>query len=146
MAAIVAGWGLAQRPVFLPGLTIDEAAAGRSTLVAVIVTAALGAVILVPSLVLLFGLTLRGRLDAHGEEVGAGGERTRGVSLPNLLLVAGPCLAVGAGLMIFVDSAWARIVGVLALFAFLATAFVAVTSAIVESVDGPPRSDPSRRP
>ena len=146
VAAIVAGWGLAQRPVFLPGLTIDEAAAGRSTLVAVIVTAALGAVILVPSLVLLFGLTLRGRLDAHGEEVGAGGERTRGVSLPNLLLVASPCLAVGAGLMIFVDSAWARIVGVLALFAFLATAFVAVTSAIVESVDGPPRSDPSRRP
>ena len=29
VAAIVAGWGLAQRPELLPGLTIDQAAAGR---------------------------------------------------------------------------------------------------------------------
>jgi cytochrome d ubiquinol oxidase subunit II len=132
VAAIAAGWGVAQRPVLLPGLTIDEAAAGRTTLIAVIVTSAIGAVVLVPSLVLLFGLALRGRLDAYGEE-GEAGKRTGMVSLPNLLLVAGPCFAVGAGLMIVLDSAWARIVGVLALFAFLATAFVAVASAVVES-------------
>ena len=40
---VVAGWALAQRPELLPGLTVDEAAAGRSTLVAVIVAAAIGA-------------------------------------------------------------------------------------------------------
>jgi cytochrome d ubiquinol oxidase subunit II len=133
VAAIAAGWGFAQRPLLLPGLTVGEAAAGRSTLIAVIVTAAIGAVILVPSLVLLFGLALRGRLDAHGTDAAARGGRTGTVSLPNLLLVAGPCLAVGAGLLIVLDSTWARIVGVLALFAFLATAFVAVATAVVES-------------
>ena len=34
VTAIVAGWGLAQRPELLPGLTIDQAAAGRATLIA----------------------------------------------------------------------------------------------------------------
>jgi len=136
VAGIAAGWGFAQRPLLLPGLTVDQAAAGRSTLIAVIVTAAIGAVILVPSLVLLFGLALRGRLDAHGTEAAARGGRAGTVSPPNLLLVAGPCLAVGVGLLIVLDSPWARIVGVLALFAFLATAFVAVATAVVESEGG----------
>jgi cytochrome bd ubiquinol oxidase subunit II len=63
VAAIMAGWAIAQRPRFLPGLTIDQAAAGPSTLIAVIVAVAIGAVVLVPSLLLLFGLFLRGRLD-----------------------------------------------------------------------------------
>jgi cytochrome bd ubiquinol oxidase subunit II len=58
VAAIVAGWGLAQRPQFLPGLTIQQAAAGRSTLVAVIVALAIGAVVVVPSLAFLFTLVL----------------------------------------------------------------------------------------
>jgi len=64
VAAIVAGWALAQRPYLLPGLTVSEAAAGRSTLIAVVVTVAVGTVVLVPSLVLLFGLFLHGRLGA----------------------------------------------------------------------------------
>jgi cytochrome bd-type quinol oxidase subunit 2 len=64
VAAIVAGWALAQKPRFLPGLTIDQAAAGRLTLLAIIIIAvAGGAIVLVPSLVLLFRLFLRGRLD-----------------------------------------------------------------------------------
>ena len=42
-----------QHPAFLPGeLTIDEAAAGRPTLVALLVATALGAIVLVPSLAL----------------------------------------------------------------------------------------------
>ncbi|MDQ3890107.1 MAG: cytochrome d ubiquinol oxidase subunit II [Actinomycetota bacterium] len=64
VAAIVVGWALAQRPVLLPGLTVEEAAAGRPTVIATLAGVALGAVIVVPSLVLLFGLVLRGRFDA----------------------------------------------------------------------------------
>jgi cytochrome d ubiquinol oxidase subunit II len=63
VAAIVAGWGIAQQPDILPGLTIRAAAAGHSTLVALLISIAAGLVILVPSLVLLFGLVLRGRFD-----------------------------------------------------------------------------------
>ena len=63
VAAIVAGWGIAQSPDILPGLTVHDAAAGHATLVALLISIAAGLVILVPSLVLLFGLVLRGRFD-----------------------------------------------------------------------------------
>ena len=63
VAAIVAGWGIAQSPDLLPGLTIEDAAAGRSTLWALLISIAAGLVILLPSLALLYGLVLRGRFD-----------------------------------------------------------------------------------
>ena len=64
VAFIVLGWVAAQSPYLLPGeLTLDQAAAPSSTLVAVFVTFCAGAVILVPSLVLLYRLMLRGQLD-----------------------------------------------------------------------------------
>jgi cytochrome d ubiquinol oxidase subunit II len=68
VAAIMAGWAIGQRPRFLPGLTVAEAAAGQSTLIALLITVAVGAIVLVPSLLLLFGLLLHGRLDATREE------------------------------------------------------------------------------
>ena len=58
VAAIIARWALAQSPVFLPGLTIRAAAAPRTTLIAVIFAVLGGAVILFPSLALLFRLVL----------------------------------------------------------------------------------------
>jgi cytochrome bd ubiquinol oxidase subunit II len=63
VAAVVVGWAAAQAPRFLPGMTVTQAAAGRSTLVALVIAVACGAVVLVPSLVLLFTLFLRGQLD-----------------------------------------------------------------------------------
>jgi cytochrome bd ubiquinol oxidase subunit II len=63
VAAIVAGWALAQSPQLLPGLTVREAAASHDTLVAVVVAVLAGAAILFPSLALLFRLTLLGHLD-----------------------------------------------------------------------------------
>ena len=73
VGAILWGWVVAQHPAFLPGeLTIDEAAAGRPTLVAVLVATALGAIVLVPSLALLFRLFLTGRLDKDAAAGGAG--------------------------------------------------------------------------
>ena len=63
VAAVVVGWAAAQAPRFLPGMTVTQAAAGDSTLVSLVVAVACGAVVLVPSLALLFTLFLRGRLD-----------------------------------------------------------------------------------
>ena len=64
VGAIVWGWAVAQSPDILPGqLSIEDAAAGRPTLVAVLVGMGAGAVILVPALAYLFRLTLAGRLD-----------------------------------------------------------------------------------
>jgi cytochrome bd ubiquinol oxidase subunit II len=64
VAAVTIGWAFAQSPDLLPGaLTLDEAAASGATLTAVVVSVAIGAVLLVPSLYLLYSLVLRGRLD-----------------------------------------------------------------------------------
>ena len=49
VAAIIAGWALAQNPIFLPGLTIKQAAAPHDTLVVVVVAVVVGAAILFPS-------------------------------------------------------------------------------------------------
>jgi len=134
VAAIVAGWGLAQRPRFLPGLTIQEAAAGRSTLVAVIVALAVGAVVLVPSLGILFALVLRGRFDEVPELEGTGRVRAE-VRVNRLLLPgAGLCLAVGTISTVVVHSSWGRIVGVPALLAFVGLGFVAVATSLTEGL------------
>ena len=71
VGTIVAGWALAQRPQLLPGLTIEQAAAGDATLVALLVSIAIGSVILVPSLALLFAMVLRGRFDERPDELGS---------------------------------------------------------------------------
>ena len=68
VGAIIAGWGLAQRPSFLPGLTLEEAAAGDATLVAIAVSVGFGLLILLPSLALLFRFVLTGRFDPGREE------------------------------------------------------------------------------
>ena len=68
VAAIVAGWAFAQRPYVLPPeLTLDEAAAPDATLAAVVAALGVGALILVPSLWLLYRLVLRGTLDQRFE-------------------------------------------------------------------------------
>jgi cytochrome d ubiquinol oxidase subunit II len=129
VAAIIAGWALAQSPVFLEGLTVREAAAGRDTLVAVIVAVLAGAAILFPSLALLFRLVLRGDL---GRGEGAAGPPTQARSLlaalaPRLLpRLAIACLVAGIGFTTIADAAWAHVIGVCSLFAFIVVGFPAV--------------------
>jgi cytochrome bd ubiquinol oxidase subunit II len=137
VAAIVAGWGLAQRPRFLPGLTVEEAAASRPVLIAVILGVALGAVLLVPSLALLFGLFLRGRFDPHVVDrvVPVALPVTRVAARPTAAVVAVFCLAVGAPLTFFFESAWAVIVGVTALLAFVGVGFVALAAPAADARD-----------
>ncbi|MGZ4358593.1 MAG: cytochrome d ubiquinol oxidase subunit II [Gaiellaceae bacterium] len=127
VAAIVAGWGLAQRPLLLEGLTVNQAAAGRATLIAILVGFAGGAVLLVPSLVLLFGLLLRGRFDAGAaREIGPtppGGAFHSALLAPLALA----CLLAGSGLLVLANPGWAKALGVAALLVFALLAFLALT-------------------
>ena len=118
VAAIIAGWGLAQRPQFLPGLTIEPAAAGRSVLIATLVALGLGAVILLPSLGLLYALLLRGHFD-EGPPLRNAGGTARAPRTARLLPVAGVCLIVGLAATVPVTSSWGRIVGIPFLLAFI---------------------------
>ena len=122
VGAIVAGWGLAQRPDILPGLTVHEAAAGHNTLVALLVSIAVGLVVLVPSLVLLFGLVLRGRFD---EDVPALEEqpprRAAAAGHRSVAALAIALFGIGAVLTFFGDGVLLAI-GVIALGAFIVVA------------------------
>lgn len=94
VGAVVVGWGVAQEPFLLPGLTVEEAAAGRSTLLAITIGVVGGAVVLLPSLALLFRMVLRGSFDSM-EPTAAPACRDR-ARLPVPRSASGP-LTVGAG-------------------------------------------------
>jgi cytochrome d ubiquinol oxidase subunit II len=132
VAAVVAGWALAQEPEVLPGLTVEQAAAPRSTQIAVIVAVLAGGAILFPSLTLLFRMTLAGHLR-HGEDVELGGpartERPHllAASREGLFLrVAGALLIAGIGLVNVAEADWAHIVGAFAYLGCIATGFLAL--------------------
>ena len=124
VAAVVAGWAVAQNPVLLPGLTIDEAAAGHTTIVALLVSVAVGAIVLFPALGFLFTLVLRGRFDPGRAVVAPVAWTPRAASrlLPRLV-AAGVCFVVGASLTVLIDSTWGLALGVVVLLAAPTVAF-----------------------
>ena len=68
VACVVIGWAFAQSPDLLRGeLTLHQAAAGNATLAALLISVGAGALVLIPSLVLLYRLVLRGDLDQQFE-------------------------------------------------------------------------------
>jgi cytochrome d ubiquinol oxidase subunit II len=78
VGSIVAGWAIAQRPDLLPGeLTLDEAAASDATLVVLLISVAVGMLVVLPSLRYLFRLVLRGDLDTEFRPLSAGDDRTQ---------------------------------------------------------------------
>jgi cytochrome bd ubiquinol oxidase subunit II len=139
VAAVLAGWALAQRPLLLKGLTVQQAAAPHDTLVLVVIAVLAGAMILLPSLALLFRLVLHGRLD-HAEpdaedSPGAADRRSQfgqllAASAQGVLArAAGACLLVGFGFLTIAEAGWAHAVGVVALLAFLVCGFLALVPA-----------------
>jgi cytochrome d ubiquinol oxidase subunit II len=139
VAAVIAAWALAQNPILLPGLTVRQAAAPHDTLVAITVAVLGGAVILFPSLGLLFRLVLHGRLD-HDAETAA-----RPVPVASALLsasssgllarVAGACLLAGFGFLTIAEAGWAHAVGVVALFGFMVCGLLAAMGSQLTEVE-----------
>jgi cytochrome bd ubiquinol oxidase subunit II len=121
VTATIAGWALAQQPVFLPGLSIKDAAAPHDTEVAVVVAVLGGAVILFPSLALLFRLTLAGRLThADGAAPRVSPTLRRTGSTPRLALAS---LIAGIGFLTIGSSGWAHALGVICLLVFVAVGY-----------------------
>jgi cytochrome d ubiquinol oxidase subunit II len=129
VAGLIIGWALAQQPQVLPGLTLAQSAASRTTIVSLLVAIAMGAVILFPSLGLLFGLLLGGRFDEHDSTHAMGPlndevrqSLTSGLSAR--LAVAG--LLGGVAFLTAADAPWAHIVGIACLVACALFSFRAV--------------------
>jgi cytochrome d ubiquinol oxidase subunit II len=127
VGALVAGWAAAQRPDFLPGLTVSQAAAGRATLITVLVVVGLGALVLVPSLGLLFGLVLRGRFDLKTALQAAVARRGSGPPSPALGAVLLGVLVAGTPLAVF-GTSWALALGIALLLVFVMGGFVVLAS------------------
>jgi cytochrome d ubiquinol oxidase subunit II len=126
VASIVAGWALARWPTILPGLTVDEAAAGHDTLVAIIIAVFGGGTIVFPALGFLFVLALSGRFAA-AEETPAPVAHERLRFAPRLLVrSAAACLVAGFGLLNVADANWAHAVGLACLLAFVVLGFAAI--------------------
>jgi cytochrome bd ubiquinol oxidase subunit II len=151
VAGMIIGWALAQQPVFLPHLTLQQAAAPHESLVLVLVAIAMGAAILFPSLGLLFGLLLGGRFDhAAPAASGAAPNGARGLlsitkeGLRARLALAG--LLGGIGFLTAAEAPWAHSVGVVCLFAAMILAFLAVDPARIAAVEEEQPVRPLRRP
>jgi cytochrome d ubiquinol oxidase subunit II len=138
VAAIVAGWALAQQPRVLPGLTITEAAAPHDTLVAVVVAVIGGGVVLFPALLLLLDLSVGGRLGEDGANdrgaVGADAGRPQppGQQPARLARAAGACGLGALGFLTVAEAGWAHAVGVVLLLGALAAGVAAATPALLE--------------
>ena len=138
VAAVIAGWALAQRPEILPGLTVSEAAAGRSTLIAVLAGLAVGALILVPSLVVLFRMVLRGTFDAAAVNVPLAQPAVGVAAEPRRAAAA--CFAVivaGALIMFIGDASWSIAVGASLLLVAGGLGFVLVARSLTHEAGGP---------
>jgi cytochrome d ubiquinol oxidase subunit II len=137
VAATIAGWAVAQNPVFLRGLTVRQAAAGHDVLVAVVVATLAGALLLFPSLALLFRLTLGGELRSgkHGSRESRVRPHQRqrlGARLDARLAVA--FLIAGIGFLTIANAAWAHGIGVACFFGFILSGYrVALPEDVVDA-------------
>jgi cytochrome d ubiquinol oxidase subunit II len=160
VAAVVVGWAAGQAPRLLPGMTIPQAAAGESVLVATTVAICAGLVILVPSLILLYTLFLRGRLETpedHGFEAPAPRpragfrtkKRTRARAAARARGWTGAAivgLAGGTGLLIFTNPVWTHLAGVALLVLCAVSVFILAAEPPSEdsrSEDSPSAERPS---
>ncbi|MEY2515326.1 MAG: cytochrome bd ubiquinol oxidase subunit, partial [bacterium] len=122
VAAVVGGWALAQSPLLLPGLTVQQAAAPDNVMVLLVIAILGGGLILFPSLALLFRLMLRGSFSVEPTMVRgapAPGPTTGITATLTATRLAGACFVVGATLLVLGDSAWPHAAGVAALAAFI---------------------------
>ncbi|MHB8234252.1 MAG: cytochrome d ubiquinol oxidase subunit II [Solirubrobacteraceae bacterium] len=133
VAAIVAGWALSRWPLVLPNLSVDQAAAGHDTLVAVVVVVLAGAAILLPALALLFNLTLTGRLRSGEGGPAAGAATHPSLRVGLLIRVAAACLIAGTGLLGIADAGWAHGIGVACLILFAVIAFGAIAASALDA-------------
>jgi cytochrome d ubiquinol oxidase subunit II len=126
VAATIAGWAVAQHPVFLPGLTVHQAAAGHDTLVAVVVAVLVGALLLFPSLALLFRLTLGGELRDSEKSLGeapVGSRRRAHASVRFDARLSVAFFVAGIGFLTVAHAGWAHAIGVACFFGFILSGF-----------------------
>jgi cytochrome d ubiquinol oxidase subunit II len=136
VAAVVAGWGIAQQPDLLPGLTVRQAAASDEVIIGLLIAVAIGLIVLIPSLYLLYGLVLGGRfdpLDVPPAEPGRAVAELEPAGRRALVLVI--LVAAVGGLLLFTsDSGFTLYLGLALFMAGLVSGIVLLARSLVRSV------------
>lgn len=133
VAAVVAGWGIAQQPELLPGLTVHEAAASDEVIIGLLVSVAIGMLLLIPSLLLLYSLVLGGRFDpldvapVEGPSEGTGMGSIKRRDVIGVLALAG----IGGGMLFVSDSGAPLYVGLALFIAALVSGIVLLARNLV---------------
>ena len=138
VAAIVAGWALAQRPTILPGPDVGRRPPPTTPSSSVVVAVLGGGAILFPSLALLFRLTLAGRFRRPPSTSLPPAKASRAARAALLVRFAAACLIVGFGLLTVADAAWAHAVGVGCLGGFVVLAFGAIVAPVLDKQTATP--------
>ena len=139
--AVVAGWGLAQSPEILPGLTIDEAAAPENVIIALLFSIGVGLLVLIPSMLLLYGLVLGGRFDADPQKekglLAPPGAGIDPISSPGRKAAIGAIAMLGLGALLGVglDGGVLMYLGVLVLLAGLGTGAILLARSLLAAAD-----------
>jgi cytochrome d ubiquinol oxidase subunit II len=129
VAGLIIAWALAQQPTLLPGLSLAQAAASNTTVIALLVAIAMGVVVLFPSLALLFSLFLRGGFDATASPIddSLGAPRTGATISEGLSArLAIAALLGGLGFLTGANPPWAHIIGIGFLIASAGFTFSAI--------------------
>jgi cytochrome d ubiquinol oxidase subunit II len=136
VAAIVAGWALAEQPQLRSGLTVDQAAAPRDTLIAVIIAVAGGGFVVIPSPSCCCGCTSPA---AWGRERRRRLRRPARRSRPDPVAASRPrrapptaCLIGGFGFLTVAEVWWAHAIGVTMLLAAIALGLAAAAPGVLE--------------
>jgi cytochrome d ubiquinol oxidase subunit II len=147
VVALVAGWALAQSPQLLPGLTVAQAAAPRSTLIGTLVALVAGLVVVVPCLGLLFWLVLRGQFERAPRSSpavrtvhGVPEQRRRRLAAGSVLV-----FLLGAAAVVIGPSLGLQVAGVVLMVAALLGGFTAVGPGEVAGADAHEESRYSTR-
>ena len=132
VAAVTVGWALAQDPYLLPGeLTLEDGAASDTVSPRSSSAVGIGFLILVPSLVYLYRLVLRGTLDQS--------LRAARPALPGGPVIRALGVLAAGGLLLFLFEAWyTRLAGVLLMFAAVALGVFAIATPEALIDDEPP--------
>jgi cytochrome bd ubiquinol oxidase subunit II len=137
VTATIIGWALAQNPLFLRGLTVRQAAAPHDTQLTLAIAVVAGAVILFPSLALLFRLTLGGQLAENDRSRERARQRHRPWRGPWFgARLAGALLLAGIGFLTVASAAWEHAIGVTCLFAFVICGYPAALPKNLTKTEG----------
>src|SRR3954463_6103084 len=132
VGSLVASWAIARWPLILPGLSVHAAAAGRRTLVWLVLSVIVGGAIVLPSMVLLFRLALTDRLeDDEPTPAPAASDTARELRQSPSGRAAIAFLVAGIALLTVAEASWAHAVGVVCLFGFLVSEFAARFALVV---------------